>query len=233
MNNFSIAMAVFNGEEFLDKQLQSIIPQLREEDELVISYDLSSDNTFELIMRYASNDSRIKVFINPNSGLFSNFSNALSHCINEIIFISDQDDIWKLNKCEVILGEFEKYNSDMIIHNGFHFNSLTGVKSLDFFRLYGIKKGLLNNFIKPRYSGCCMAFKKELLNKMLPIPSNVGAYDHWLGMVGEFYGNLQFLNDILIEHRLHTSNFTKKNRRDLPTILSARLHLLNELMKRK
>lgn len=95
MKNFSIAMAVFNGAKYIDQQIQSIIPQLKLDDELVISYDLSTDSTLDIIKSYAANDSRIKIFINENPGLFNNFENALRNCKNDYIFISDQDDIWK------------------------------------------------------------------------------------------------------------------------------------------
>ncbi|WP_046390327.1 glycosyltransferase [Streptococcus uberis] len=226
-------MAVFNGAKYIDQQIQSIIPQLKLDDELVISYDLSTDSTLDIIKSYAANDSRIKIFINENPGLFNNFENALRNCKNDYIFISDQDDIWKKNKCQLILSKFESENVDMLIHNGIHFNEVTKEISEDFFTIYGIKKGLINNFLKPRYSGCCMAFKKELLTKMLPIPATIGGYDHWLGMIGEVYGNLLFIDDVLIEHRLHNSNFTPTSRRSLSEIAKARTSLIIELAKRK
>lgn len=230
---FSVAMAVYNGEKYLPEQIDSIICQLDAEDELIISYDNSEDNTLEIITRYAANDHRIKIVKNENPGLFNNFQNAINNCNNEIIFISDQDDIWSNEKCKVVLNHFELEEVDMIIHNGIHFNNNTKNVSDDFFKLYGISDNLLKNFIMPRYSGCCMAFKREIVPILLPIPHTIGGYDHWIGMVGQTYFKTLFLNEELILHRLHDNNFTPVSRRPLFEILNVRFHLLFNLLKRR
>ncbi|HEP1839289.1 TPA: glycosyltransferase [Streptococcus suis] len=226
-------MAVYNGEKFLIEQLDSIIPQLSENDEIVISYDQSTDGTLALVTEYSQKDSRIKLIINNTPGLFANFENAIKFCSNDIVFISDQDDIWDLQKCSTVMKYFEENDRiDMVIHNGIHFNSLTDEKSTDFFNLHNISNNRIRNFLKPRYSGCCMAFKRELTSTLLPIPSNVGGYDHWIGMVGETFGEIKFVDDILIYHRLHNSNFTPTSRRGLIEVVKYRSLLLIELCKR-
>lgn len=76
----SVAMAVYQGEKYLEKQLDSIICQLGNEDELVVSYDQSADRTLEIINKYAIKDGRIRVVIDQGSGINDNFNNALKHC---------------------------------------------------------------------------------------------------------------------------------------------------------
>lgn len=91
--SISVCMATYNGAKFLTQQLESIIPQLNEEDELVIVDDCSTDNTLRIIQ--STNDFRIKIFLNEtNRGHVYSFGRALELASNDIIFMSDQDDIW-------------------------------------------------------------------------------------------------------------------------------------------
>ncbi|ARE24930.1 MULTISPECIES: glycosyltransferase [Streptococcaceae] len=231
--NFSIALAVYNGEKYISQQIESILPQMGLNDELILSYDKSEDESLLIIEKFAKEDKRVKVIINHKPGLFNNFENAISHCNNEIVFISDQDDIWTKNKCEIMMNNFLNSEIDMVIHNGVHFNSATYEESKDFFSMYQIKNGIIRNLLKPRYSGCCMAFRRKLVSIMLPIPKTCGGYDHWIGMVGEYYGNVKFIDEILIYHRLHDSNFTPISRRSLLTIIKARSSILYNLFMRR
>ncbi len=233
MSKISIALAAYNGELYLEEQLNSILPQLGSNDEIIISYDISTDKTFSILMRYADKDSRVKVYVNEEQpGLFGNFQNALSKCTGDIIFISDQDDIWEENKISKVVNIICNSQYDMVIHNGVHIDREGNVISDSFFTMYNIGNNKIRNFVMPRYSGCCTAFKKELLKKILPIPTKVGAYDHWVGSIGEYFGKVYFLEDILIRHRIHGENVTPKNHRSLRIIIKARWNLAINLLKR-
>ena len=94
-------MAACNGERFIEEQLRSILDQLEEKDEIVISLDPSTDRTKEIIE--AMKDKRIRVIDGPGKGLIRNFENAIAHTENEIIFLSDQDDVWYPDKVEKLL----------------------------------------------------------------------------------------------------------------------------------
>jgi glycosyltransferase involved in cell wall biosynthesis len=230
MKTVSVAMAVYNGELFIREQLDSIIGQLESDDELIISYDESQDNTFVIAEEYASRYPQVRVVSDPGRGVFSNFENAIANCNGDIIFISDKDDIWFDGKISKIRKMFENSDADMIIHNGVHINAKGETISQDFFSTFNIKNGLIRNFLKPRYSGCCTAFNRRMKQLIIPIPRNVGAYDHWIGMIGEVYGKLDFIPDILIGHRLHGDNVTVSTR-SLGVVLRSRLNLLIGLIK--
>ncbi|MBR2779894.1 MAG: glycosyltransferase [Eubacteriaceae bacterium] len=232
INTVSVAMAAYNGEKFIKPQIESIISQLRSCDELVISYDKSTDRTYEILMEYSQKYPIVKIVNDPGSCVFSNFENAIRNTTKDIVFISDQDDIWTDEKLNKVLEVFENSTANMVIHNGVHINAVNEVVSENFFSMHKIRKGIIRNFIKPRYSGCCIAFKKELKELIIPIPRGVGAYDHWIGMIGERYGNVVFMDDILLRHRLHDDNVTV-SRRDIKTIIKARFTLMSELIRRK
>ena len=116
MNNarVSVAMATYNGEKYLKEQIESILCNLNENDELVISDDGSTDNTKIIIENFQKNDKRIKLFDGPKNGVKQNFNNAIEKCQGEYIFLADQDDVWLEGKVEKVLNVFEKEKCTLV-----------------------------------------------------------------------------------------------------------------------
>ena len=111
----SVAMAAYNGEAFIEAQIASILPQLEEGDELVISLDPSKDRTAEIIEGFA--DSRIRLLPGLGEGVQKNFENALRHCGGEILFLCDQDDVWAPDKVESVLSVFAARDALLVLHD--------------------------------------------------------------------------------------------------------------------
>ena len=122
----SVCIATYNGEKFIKEQLDSILCQLSNDDEVIISDDGSTDKTIEIIESY--NDDRIKIFHHEKNEKLSkikegrnfyyatqNFSNALEKVSGDYVFLSDQDDIWLQNKVSRSLELLKK--NDVIVHN--------------------------------------------------------------------------------------------------------------------
>ena len=227
----SVAMAVYNGGKYLKQQIDSILPQLREEDELVISYDLSADDTLEIIRSYELKDPRVKIFTDPGCGVTDNFNNAISNCRGDYILLSDQDDVWLEGKAERLLRCFREDSPDLIIHNGVDTDEKLEPVSGAYFDIYRIGDGRLKNIIKSRYSGCCMAFTKEIKTAILPIPVAAG-YDRWIATVCEFLGKISYVDDVLILHRLHDTNVTPRRSFPVIKIIQMRAELIRNLILR-
>ncbi len=201
--NISVCLASYNGGKYIKEQLFSILDQIGENDELIISDDSSTDNTIEIIKNL--NDKRIVLiekqqFKNP----IYNFENALNYCKGEYIFLSDQDDKWDDNKLEVTLKYLKNY--DLIVSDCHVVNEKCDVIFDSFFALNGSKKGLLKNIVKNSYLGCCMAFRRRVLIKALPFPSSLPMHDWWLGLIGEMYFKTHFAPEKLIFYRRHQTN---------------------------
>jgi glycosyltransferase involved in cell wall biosynthesis len=200
----SVCMATYNGEKYIEDQIDSIICQLSLEDELIISDDSSTDNTISIIKKY--NDSRIKLIENQ---LFKNpiynFENALTHATGDFIFLSDQDDIWDKDKIAIMQKYLQIYDlvlSDCRIVD----NQLNTIQNSYFDKIKS-SPGFLRNLIKVNpYMGCCMAFHKKVLKKALPFPKLIPMHDFWIGMIGELNFKIKFVDDQLVFHRRHTSN---------------------------
>ena len=99
MSKISVCIATFNGEKYISSQLDSILNQVVPVHEIIISDDMSTDNTIEIIKN--CNNPIIKIFINKERlGVAKNFENAIKHANGDFIFLCDQDDIWLKNKTQ-------------------------------------------------------------------------------------------------------------------------------------
>lgn len=232
MSRISVAMAVYNGERFLKEQLDSVLTQLEPQDELIASYDVSKDGTWELLQRYRAEFPQLRVIENQHPGVNGNFNNAIAASTGDYIFICDQDDRWAENKRSAVVETFEKTGADMVIHNGVHINASGEIISEPFFSMYRIGNGKLRNILKSRYSGCCMAFSREMKEKIMPMPMDIDAYDRWIGTVGEFLGKIAYDERILLYHRLHGDNVTPESSRSVGVIVRSRIQLVRELRRR-
>ncbi len=192
-------MATYNGEQYLRPQLDSILKQLSEEDELIISDDGSTDGTLDIIESYR--DRRIKLLHSTHKNLIFNFENALEQASGEVIFLSDQDDIWFDEK----VGKYKEYlkENSLVFSNAAMFHG----DDFDDFELFykdsKKKTGILNNLIKVKFLGATLAFKKEVLNRALPFPKNIPMHDIWIGLVAETMGTAHYIDQPLIYYRRH------------------------------
>ena len=229
----SVAMAVYNGEEYIRQQIDSILKQLGAEDELVISYDRSTDSTKAIIDGYACQDARVRVLENENPGVQNNFNNAVMACRGDYIFLSDQDDLWLDGKVEAVLSAFGQTGADLVVHDGFFADGALNVFGETIFTVYGTYNSPIRNIVKCNFWGCCMAFRSELRKIVCPFPNKhkVG-HDLWIGIMTGFHGKIARVDDCLIKHRIHGNNVTTA-RRPLLTVLVHRLALLGQIFIRE
>lgn len=198
-------MATYNGEDFIEEQLRSILKQLKAEDEIIISDDGSTDKTCEIIKSF--DDERINLIFNEKQhGFTHNFENALMNACGEYIFLSDQDDIWFDNKVEDTMILFE--NADLIISDCKTINNNLEIVQNSRFAEFEVKPGFFRHFLKSRYLGCCMAFKRSVAEAALPFPKNDFLVEHdiWLAAVAFLYFNVKQLEEPLIYYRRHDNN---------------------------
>jgi len=244
----SVCMATYNGEKFIEEQVKSILSQLGENDELIVSDDGSTDNTIKILESF--NDKRIKIFHHDKKNVkipFSlsseiadnfylvarNFENALINAQGDYIFLSDQDDIWMPNKVEKIIPHLKK--DTLVISDAWIVNSkLEKTGKLSEFRVY--KKGFLKNiYIKGGTAhGCVCAFTKKIKNFILPIPKNVLTHDFWIGLLSELKFCSVYIPEQLILYRRHysTISHTEKSYHSLLYILKYRAFMFYECLKR-
>lgn len=203
--NISVCIATYNGEKYIKRQLDSILPQLTKDDEIIISDDTSTDKTIDIIENIK--DSRIKIlknnkFYNPTF----NFENAIKKATKDIIVLSDQDDIWMKNKVEVVKAYFLDGQCDLFLSDCIVVDERLNIIYGSFFRLIHAKRGFLANLSRNAYIGCCMAFNQKIKEISLPFPRNTYMHDWWIGMIGEVWGNVVFCDEKLIYYVRHGTN---------------------------
>lgn len=213
----SVCMATYNGEKYISKQIESILKQLKPNDEIIISDDGSTDNTAKIINSF--NDVRIKflkhksLIISENyksitdfkrHRLIKNFENALVNSSGGIIFLSDQDDVWYENKVTEIENSLK--TSDLVVSDCSIIDKNEKILVKSRFEIKNPKLGFLHSLYKNPYLGCCMAFKKEILTKALPFPKDIPMHDIWLGIVAKTFYKPALLNKVLVGYRRHDQN---------------------------
>ena len=229
----SVCMATYNGEEYIKEQLESILKQLEDKDELIISDDNSTDTTLKIIENFQ--DKRIKVFLNKKEkGYTKNFENALEKSNGDIIFLSDQDDVWMDNKVKLCLDALNSF--DFVVHDGEMVDGSLNTINCSVFKYRNVKQGFIPNFTQIKYLGCCMVFKKAVLEKSLPFPNNqfYVTHDSWLSLVAEAYFAVQLISVPLIKYRRHGNNTSfggAKGVNSLVTKVNIRLYSLYQLIK--
>lgn len=201
----SIAMCTYNGEKYLKEQLDSIINQSYQNLEIVIVDDCSADDTYAIIKQYAEADKRLKIFRNEvNLGFNKNFEKALNLTTGQYIAISDQDDVWELDKIQALADNIG--DNWMIFSNSAYMDEKGGL----------IKGSLLNgfNFLARTYHGILLQnfvtghtclLNRDFLAHMLPFPAN-GYYDWWMGFVALYNHKLTYLEKSLTRYRIHTDS---------------------------
>ena len=109
MPTIAVVMATFNGEEWVEAQLQSISSQTRLPERLVISDDGSTDSTVEIAQKFARNAPfEVELLEGPRRGCDENFWLAAKHSHTDVIAWCDQDDAWfpqKLQLCERLMED--------------------------------------------------------------------------------------------------------------------------------
>lgn len=227
-------MATYNGENYIKEQLDSILAQLDENDEVIVSDDHSTDKTLDIVKDFK--DSRIKIYSNElGKGYSKNFENSIIHSSGDIIFLSDQDDVWMHNKVELMLKQLN--SADLVISDAIVTDENLNTTIESHFRRHETKTGFIENWLKTRYIGACMAFHRRILEKVLPFPTNqkLCAHDYWIANVGEFFYKVKLEKIPLMKYRRHGSNAStggEKSENSLIHKLKVRCYTFVKLLSR-
>jgi glycosyltransferase involved in cell wall biosynthesis len=201
----SIAMATYNGAEYLSKQLQSFIDQTRQPDELVISDDGSADSTMEIVEEFAKTAPfEVRCSRNEqNLGYAGNFNVALMRTTGDLVLLSDQDDVWFPDKISRLVELAENNPAQLVYMND---AALTDAElnEVGLTKLGQIHSAGLNDhyFVM----GCCCAIRRELLDLCLPIPAGYKAHDKWIVRFADGVNARLICERVLQYYRRHGNN---------------------------
>jgi len=217
VKKISIALCTYNGETYLREQLDSYAAQTRLPDELIVCDDGSKDSTWEILTTFSKCAAfPVKLYFNEkNLGHRQNFGKATGLCTGDIIVFSDQDDVWRKDKLELIEVEFAKsenvgvvYSDAEVVDENLHPLGVTmwQCNNFNLEKQKNIKSGksfdllLKDGFVL----GSSMAFSAKFQDLILPIPPNI-YFDHddWFTLVISAIADVSLISEPLIKYRQH------------------------------
>ena len=211
--SISVCMATFNGEAYVSQQVVSILEQLQPTDELIVVDDCSTDRTLEVIRQIG--DPRISIHVNDsNQREVRSFGRAISLALNDIVFLSDQDDVWMAGRVRLMTQRLIESGSDVLCSN-FTWTDAAG-KALDV-KFDGVSaahsarrlRNIVDIFIgKTNYFGCAMAFRRTFVPVIVPIPAFVESHDLWIALASNLARSNVHMDENTLLKRQHGKNAT-------------------------
>ncbi len=211
----SVALCTFNGAQFVGQQLESILNQSRLPDELIICDDASTDDTIDIVGSIAAGRlSTIHIIQNEKRlGCVKNFEKAIKYTTGDIIFLSDQDDVWFKEKIFTMMSPFVESDevglvySDAILTNTVlkpTGHTLFGCRK----KMKLLEKRLPHQMVRGvGINGCTMAFRSCLKDFVLPIFESEGwGHDHWIAFIAYAVMDSSPIDKPLMYYRRHAHN---------------------------
>lgn len=220
MGMVSIVMATYNGEKYLEEQIESILSSTYQDFELYIYDDRSKDSTMEILKSYEKKyPHKIHVSQNEtNLGVTQNFLHAVNRTTADYVMLCDQDDVWKKDKIARSLKRIRQMevqygrNLPMAVFTDAHVvDSNLNILHESFFR-----SGRLN----PRFTDLphllmenkligCTVMVNGALRKVLQgtgLPKRARFHDGWLGIIASSLGKISFIKEPTLLYRQHETN---------------------------
>lgn len=238
-NKISVCIATYNGEKYIQHQIESILRQSDCNLEIIVVDDCSNDGTINKIKEI--NRGNIKIYQNPsNMGYIKTFETALKYSKGDYIFLCDQDDIWPIGRVKAMIAAMDRSNKSVLIGN---YELMTEadipcpVKCKDDEFDEAIVINRFAEFIKiflglrqfPIY-GSNMLINRIALKNILPFRNYKTSHDIWIFLVSLIDKDVEFYNKIVTYRRIHGDNVTNPNRTTSEKIFT-RFHWILSLLK--
>lgn len=215
----SVALCTYNGERYITSQIDSILRQSHPVDEIVVCDDGSTDKTID-ILESIIETSPIEIRIHKNTtnlGVCANFEQAVTLCNGDIIFLSDQDDIWNPDKVKTIVSWFDTHpqksavftDATLITEDGKEFSNKSLWDCIGFnkkMRRYFDNGLSLESFFINKATGATMAIRKDISFPFSQYCNNDNVlHDYCIALKALDNDGLGYIDKPLIQYRLHGS----------------------------
>lgn len=217
----SVALCTYDGEAYLNEQLQSFAAQTRLPDELVVCDDRSQDGSVRVVEEFARRAPfPVRLFVNEkNLGSTKNFERAIRLCEGDLIALSDQDDVWrpdKLRRLEEALedrGKGLSFTNGEIVDESLRSLGRSVWEALRFGeserRMFREGRAFSVLIERNVVTGAALCFRSELREIILPLPENLVhdggriIHDGWTGIIVSAVSDLAYVPEKLFLYRQH------------------------------
>lgn len=213
-----VAMCVYNGERYVRAQLDSIAAQTERPSRLVVLDDGSTDGTWDLLQAWAAT-APFPVHAERNAsklGVVRNFERACALLETDLIFLSDQDDVWYPDKVRIFVDTFVSDPKLTLLHSDADLidgsGERLGRRLFDTLLVTAQERELVASgkawqvYAKRNLvTGAACAFRRELLDAARPF-SAAWVHDEWLAFHAALAGRVRIWPEPVMAYRLHGSN---------------------------
>jgi len=213
-----IILSTYNGARYLPEQLESLLKQTCQTWRLIIRDDGSTDNTVEIIERYAAQFPERITYIEDrgNLGACQSFAKLLSESKAPYVMFCDQDDVWLSHKIEITLNKMLAMESEhgkttpILVHTDLQVvDSNLKVLNASYwnYRKIDPSRDRLNYLLSQNVvTGCAMMINAALREKVNHIPKESMMHDWWLALIAAVFGRIFYISEATISYRQHGKN---------------------------
>jgi glycosyltransferase involved in cell wall biosynthesis len=207
----SVCMATFNGGAYVEEQVRSILEQLSPTDELIVVDDHSTDDTVQKVEAFL--DPRVFVHRNErNRGHVFTFERAIRMARHSFILLADQDDRWVPGRLRLLVEALRGSKALVVSSNSDYMDAAGSRISCDMRRVTAQEsrrhfRNIMRIFAgRSGYYGCAMAFRRNIVPVILPIPEYVEAHDLWIALASNLLGSNLHIEASTLARRIHGGN---------------------------
>ncbi|MFA5074245.1 MAG: glycosyltransferase family 2 protein [Nitrospirota bacterium] len=236
-----IVLSTYNGERYLEEQVDSIISQTFTDWRLLIRDDGSSDTTVALIQKIRKRNPDKIILIDQEAahkGACQSFAALMSNSKSDYLMFCDQDDIWlsdKINKTLAVMAGLEKkygHHQPLLVHSDAkvvdHNLKELAPSLLRYQKIKPIKGAQLSRlFLQNAATGCTMMINKTLRDMALPVSSHALMHDWWLALPAAAFGHIGYVAEPTMLYRQHGKNDLGAHRYNFMVAVIQLLELLN------
>lgn len=241
----SIALCTYNGERYLQEQLDSILNQTQLPDEVIICDDQSSDNTWNILVKFKEQAGFAVHLLKNDANLGStmNFAQAIRLCSGDIIFLADQDDVWSPGKLQIMADVFARdQDVGMVFSDAVVTNEQLQPYALSLWQCVQfnekiqelVLQGRLWSklFAKGYVTGATMAFRSQWRSLLEPFPTT-WVHDEWITFIMDLVSTVKFVPDKLIQYRVHEKQQLGVRTRKVSAFVNWRLYMFPDGHRRQ
>lgn len=222
MNSKKIAilMATYNGEKYIEEQIESILNQTYKDFVLYIRDDNSTDNTNKIINMYTEKYPNKIIQIKDDKvarGACKNFMYLLEYVYkldkHEMYMFSDQDDFWTEDKVEITVNKYNDVDNKkqpILIHTDLNVvDSKLDIIDESFIRYTNLneKCNKFNNYlIQNNVTGCTTFINKSLIDLIKFDIKDIRMHDWYFALLASAFGQVIFIDKATIRYRQHGNN---------------------------
>jgi glycosyltransferase involved in cell wall biosynthesis len=218
----SVVLCCFNGRAHIAEQIDSVLAQTRLPDEIVLADDGSSDRTLEVAVERISHASatrrpRLTVLDHERRlGVTGSFSRAIGAASGDVVFLADQDDVWRADKIATQLADLERTPGSMLsVSNARLIGADGSDRHTDLFRAIRVSARDIEAITgesasawlvrRSVFPGMTFALRRQVVDCALPIPP-LWPHDYWLSLIAASLGSIAVSSEHLVDYRQHESN---------------------------